>query len=986
MVSRRVVRGLVFLFILTALPVFAIRRGDTGTSQNGSFSSCQTVPNPGTCPFVNAEGAATLTGTDGSGNAVTVTISLYNWGYYPCSNEVCTPTINFAVLDVKLTGTPQGIESLVVKGVLENPSYVSCGDVLNLNVAPGIGCIAGPFINLYSDVQEPTPIAGADKTNTRWDFGGLPPLNPPPPAVSFDDLFCVPDGITNICNGGSEAVLAVSNSVAQNHLGVASSNYLITLTDGTKLGTLSVPASPTKYAVNNTQAMETVITKPSYKDYTDTSQTYPGINGDGSMNYPSGFALAPVPPPSSPTLPSCYPTNNVTGSPDTRTFRTVWYTYTAPSNGSITITTAGSHYDTVIYVFTGSASQPSTVGCDDDPFPGGGLLQAATSFNVTKGTNYQIVVGQTPTFQLYADYLVGYPLSVDGTLYFSLQFSTKSVIPATATAITSSVNPSSSGQSVNFSATMTPDGSGTPTGIVTFKNGSMTLGTAPLSGSTATLSTSALMIGANSITAIYSGDSNFGGSTSPALLQDVQVASMTTISSSSNPSKFGAAITFRVTVTSAAGTPTGVIQILNNQTALATKNLVSGLAEYSTSKLIGSNNVVGAVYGGDSVNLSSASNAINQVVLLPSNYRVMHSFGGGTDGTEPLGGLVADAHSNLYGTTTNGGTYGCGTVFEVLATGQELVLYSFTCGVDGSNPVAGLVRDPEGNLYGTTFPGGTFGSGTVFELDSTSHEMVLYSFTGIGGDGAEPQAGLILDTAGNLYGTTYLGGANGDGTVFEVTAPNQETVLYNFTGGSDGGLPVAGLVRDAQGYVFGTTIYYGNHGCGTLFEVTAPNQGMGLYNFYCGRDGSTPGGGLILDEEGNLYGVTSSGGSNNLGTVFKVTPAGLETVLYNFTGAGSDGASPVGSLVEDPQGNLYGTTASGGDLACDCGIVFKVSSTGEETILYEFTGTEGDGAYPQGGLVLSRALGSLYGTTLYGGDLTCNYGKGCGTVFKLNLQ
>ncbi len=316
MLTRRVVTGLAFLFILVSLPVFAIRRGDTTSSMNGQFSNCPASPSGNVCAFVNNEGTATLSGTDASGNAVTVAITLYDWGTYPCPGTKCQPpVINHTVLDVTLTGTAsQGIESLVVKGVLPNPGYVSCG---GFNGTVGIGCIDYPEPDNV-DVQEPTPIAGADNTDTRWDFGGLPESNPPPPAIPFGQFGCVEDGseyynpyhYDSICDTAltiPEAVLVVSNSVAQNHLGTSPSNYLVTLIDGTKLGTLVIPASPTKYATNNTQATETEITKTNYKDYTDTSQAYPQINPDGSMYYPNGFALSPVPPPSSPSLPSCYP-------------------------------------------------------------------------------------------------------------------------------------------------------------------------------------------------------------------------------------------------------------------------------------------------------------------------------------------------------------------------------------------------------------------------------------------------------------------------------------------------------------------------------------------------------------------------------------------------------------------------------------------------------------------------------------------------------
>src|SRR5271157_94942 len=317
-------------------------------------------------------------------------------------------------------------------------------------------------------------------------------------------------------------------------------------------------------------------------------------------------------------------------------------------------------------------------------------------------------------------------------------------------------------------------------------------------------------------------------------------------------------------------------------------------------------------------------------------YSVLYTFTGSPDGAGPDAGLVRDAQGNLYGTTGDGGASGAGTVFKVDTTGKETVLYSFAgTGGDGANPYAGLLRDAQGNLYGTTAGGGDlaclapYGCGTVFKVDMTGNETVLYSFTGTGGDGASPRAGLLPDAQGNLYGTTSLGGdlacnaPAGCGTVFKLDRTGKETVLYSFTGGADGGRPVAGLVQDAQGNLYGTTASGGDLAC------LAP------------------------------YGC---------GTVFKVDMTGNETVLYSFTGTGGDGIQPLAGLVLDTLGNLYGTTSQGGDPACTngCGTVFKVDTTGKETVLYSFTGIGGDGVQPLATLVLD-AQGNLYGTTFYGG-------------------
>jgi len=338
----------------------------------------------------------------------------------------------------------------------------------------------------------------------------------------------------------------------------------------------------------------------------------------------------------------------------------------------------------------------------------------------------------------------------------------------------------------------------------------------------------------------------------------------------------------------------------------------------------------------------------------------------------------------------------------ILATGSaqaqtysETVLHSFTgYPGDGATPYAGLVRDAQGNLYGTTFEGGASSAGTVFKVDTTGKESVLYSFTGTGGDGAAPYAGLVQDAQGNLYGTTYQGGdlacAYGCGTVFKVDTTGKETVLYSFKGGTDGANPYAGLVRDAQGNLYGTTEGGGDacnpYVCGTVFKVDTTGKETVLYSFTgYPEDGQSPRGGLVLGAQGNLYGATAGGGAFGQGTVFEVDMTGNEIVLYHFTGTGGDGARPVAGLVLDAQGNLYGTTASAGDPACalnppnGCGTVFKLDTRGNETVLYSFTAYPEDGAYPHAGLVRD-VLGNLYGTTNMGGD------SGYGTVFKVDTR
>jgi uncharacterized repeat protein (TIGR03803 family) len=382
---------------------------------------------------------------------------------------------------------------------------------------------------------------------------------------------------------------------------------------------------------------------------------------------------------------------------------------------------------------------------------------------------------------------------------------------------------------------------------------------------------------------------------------------------------------------------------------------------------------------------------------------VLYTFTGGADGGLPVAGLIFDGKGNLYGTTNVGGASGVGVVFKVDSKGKETVLYSFTGGADGRYPGPGsLIWDAKGNLYGTTGGGGDMsachdqGCGVVFKVDSTGKETVLYSFTG-GADGGSPEAGLIWDVKGNLYGTTSHGGGSsgcrgrGCGTVFKLNKNGEETVLYSFTGGADGADPEAGLIWDVKGNLYGTTVSGGDmsachdQGCGVVFKVDSTGKETVLYTFTGGADGANLFAGLIWDAKGNLYGTTDLGGDmsacldQGCGVVFKVDSTGKETVLYTFTG-GADGREPFAGLIWDAreaEGPLYGTTTDGGEMSgCPygCGTVFKVDSTGKETVLYSFTGGADEG-YPQAGLIWD-AKGNLYGTTTGGPSAF-------GTVFKL---
>ncbi|MGC2406494.1 MAG: choice-of-anchor tandem repeat GloVer-containing protein [Candidatus Cybelea sp.] len=312
-------------------------------------------------------------------------------------------------------------------------------------------------------------------------------------------------------------------------------------------------------------------------------------------------------------------------------------------------------------------------------------------------------------------------------------------------------------------------------------------------------------------------------------------------------------------------------------------------------------------------------------ITVDGTEKVLHSFGG-PDGARPTSGLV-DVNRKFYGTTQSGGTASAGTVFSVTKGGKEKVLHSFGA-ADGSDPKAGLA-EVAGMLYGTTAYGGTRGRrarGTVFEIDTSGSEKLLHTFTVVHGDGARPAATLI-DVGGVLYGTTAYGGAphGGGGTVFSITTAGKESVLHSFTlYGSDGSRPLTSLTA-LNGTLYGTTSGGGAYTCylqpcGTVFSVTTAGSEQVLYNFSGAPDGAFPVAGLV-DVNGTLYGTTSTGGSHGGGTLFSITPSGTETILHNFGSGERDGILPAASLIA-VNGTLYGTTAGGGE-PCSCGTVFE---------------------------------------------------------------
>ncbi len=385
----------------------------------------------------------------------------------------------------------------------------------------------------------------------------------------------------------------------------------------------------------------------------------------------------------------------------------------------------------------------------------------------------------------------------------------------------------------------------------------------------------------------------------------------------------------------------------------------------------------------------------------------------------PYSDLIFDSAGNLYGTTYSGGTSASGSVYMLspVAGGgwQSSVIYSFTGGTDGSQPYyAGVTLDAEGNLYGTTYHGGNLagcggtGCGVVFKLAPVSggwQETVLYTFKG-GKDGSFPRAGVIFDSAGNLYGTASAGGnlvacSGGCGTAFELTptvsGPWLETVLHSFNGASDGSSPHAALVFDSAGNLYGTN-YWGGAApacpaadCGTVFRLAPSTSGPWkervLHAFTNGVDGGNPASNVTFDTAGNLYGTTVQGGHVSdcggvgCGTLYQLVPtkSGAWTGYVKRSFSGPDGTNPVAGVIFDAAGYCYGTAPTGTASHTD-GLVYKFTPhpTGpwSQTVLHGFSGVKGDGKNPQAGLIFDSA-GNLYGTTANGGT-----GTG-GTVFEI---
>jgi uncharacterized repeat protein (TIGR03803 family) len=371
---------------------------------------------------------------------------------------------------------------------------------------------------------------------------------------------------------------------------------------------------------------------------------------------------------------------------------------------------------------------------------------------------------------------------------------------------------------------------------------------------------------------------------------------------------------------------------------------------------------------------------VTAAVTLPAQtFKTLDSFDN-TDGEYPWATLLQASDGNFYGTTQNGGntacSSGCGTIFKITPNGK-LTMFSFD-GTNGAEPFAGLVQAANGDFYGVTLTGGTGNVGTVFKITMSGKLTTLFNFNGTDGNG--PTGTLIQASDGNFYGTTQSGGSLDQGTVFKMTPSGTLTTLHSFNGGSDGVATVAGVIQATDGNLYGTTWgdAYQNLNEGTVFKITLSGTLTTVHSFQT-TDGANPQSGLVQATDGDLYGTTEEGGTYNYGTVFKIAPGGTLTTLHSFSG-GTDGDTPVSTLIQATDGNFYGTASYDGAYP-NFGTVFAISPSGTLVTLHNFDST--DGSYPYAGLVQATS-GLFYGATFAGGSSTaCPFG--CGTVFGLSV-
>lgn len=384
--------------------------------------------------------------------------------------------------------------------------------------------------------------------------------------------------------------------------------------------------------------------------------------------------------------------------------------------------------------------------------------------------------------------------------------------------------------------------------------------------------------------------------------------------------------------------------------------------------------------------LNRASGSIGQgavtdiaISCVTGSLSIVHHFAGAPDGAQPMGELMPDGDGNFYSTTLSGGTLDSGTLYKLDATGTVTVLHSL--GAQASPPYgprSGLARDASGNFYLAVYSGGTPNFGAIVKVDPAGSATILHEFDMTDPLGVFPSGSLFLARDGNLYGTTESRAAYHGGALFQITPAGASSLVHSFGDvAADALTPQGELAQDEAGNLYGASQDGGSAASGTVYKVSPGGAVTVIHSFGTGATtGLMPQEGITRDAAGNLYGTTAvGGGSGNPGTVFKVSPSGVATDLHAFSTASGDGYQPLGGVVADANGNVFGTTSLGG--AHGHGIVFKISRSGVYTVLHEFNPGAGDGGTPKATLTIATD-GTLYGTTNAGGA------SGHGTIFKID--
>jgi uncharacterized repeat protein (TIGR03803 family) len=536
-------------------------------------------------------------------------------------------------------------------------------------------------------------------------------------------------------------------------------------------------------------------------------------------------------------------------------------------------------------------------------------------------------------------------------------------LASSSTALTSSPNPSTGGP-VTLTATVIGAGV-TPTGTVQFQDGQTILGSATLTAGQATLSV-LLPGGTRSLAAVYSGDATYSGSSSPIVTQTVNLPATTTAVTASATATYAASpVTFTATVSG--GAPSGSVTFFDGNLTMGSAPLSAGTASFTTSALAVGSHSVTATYSGDTANGASTSTALSITVSGP-NYSLLYSFLAGADGGAPQSGVTQGPDGAFYGVTTLQGSGTYGTIFRFVPAGGLTTLHTFAAAEGGTSRAKVLVG-ADGALYGTSGNLGNIG-GSVWRITTQGAFTLVHVFGGA--EGVGPSGGLVQGSTGTFYGATAAGGQYGYGTIYSVTPAGAFTTLYSFTGQADGNGPQGSMVFGPDGSLYGVTLVGGSHGVGTVFRVTTAGILTTLYSFAGAADGSYPVTTLLLGADGNLYG-TAAGGTMGRGTIFRISTGGVLTSLYQLSPG--DGSGGLSSLVQDSKGNLYGeanrTDPSGG-----YGTLFELTPSG--TFIRLRAMDFRTGVNPSGGMIIARD-GNLYGTASSGGA------SSWGAIFSLTL-